>query len=457
MRIHILGICGTFMAGVAVLAKAKGFEVSGCDEHVYPPMSDVLQRAGITVTQGYDPAQLDPRPDYILIGNAMKRGNPLVEYILNQGLPYTSGPQWLAEHILVDRWVLAVAGTHGKTTTASMLAWILTHAGLEPGFLIGGVARNFERSADLGAAPFFVIEADEYDSAFFDKRSKFIHYHPRTLIINNLEFDHADIFTDLAAIQTQFHHLIRTVAQQGLIIHPQNEPAIQDTLAQGCWSATQTLGNDWRADDVRADGSSFSVAYQGKTAGHVNWNLLGLHNVHNGLAAVAAAHHAGVSIEVACQALDQFKSVKRRLEVRGQCQGITVYDDFAHHPTAIATTLHGLRQRVGPQARIIACLECASYTMRAGVHGERLLDSLAEANEIIVQQPQVDEMSELFNRCEQASVFRDVDAIVASLAPRLQHGDHVLIMSNRGFDGIHDKLLSTIDSQALATTNQTAM
>ena len=445
MRIHILGICGTFMAGVAVLAQQKGYEVSGCDSQVYPPMSDVLREAKIELIDHYDPDQLNDSIDLYVIGNAMKRGMPIIEAILNRGLPYVSGPQWLSEHILKDRWVLAVAGTHGKTTTSSMLAWILEHTGFAPGFLIGGVLRNFSNSAQLGKAPFFVIEADEYDSAFFDKRSKFIHYHPRTAIFNNLEYDHADIFPDLAAIQTQFHHFARTIPSQGLIIHPAQDAALKSVLAQGCWTPTQSTGisvGDWQAHDALPDGSAFDVTFHNETCGSVQWGLIGEHNIMNALAAIAAAKHVGISPKLACEALAEFKNVKRRLEVRGQRRGVTLYDDFAHHPTAIATTLAGLRQKIGKQSRIIAILELGSYTMRTGVHRNTLAKSLSEADTIYFQKPTDFDIQPIANECTTAHVLAKVEEIVNQVTQHAKSGDHIVVMSNRGFDGIHDKLLA---------------
>ncbi|MDH3986924.1 MAG: UDP-N-acetylmuramate:L-alanyl-gamma-D-glutamyl-meso-diaminopimelate ligase, partial [Gammaproteobacteria bacterium] len=351
MHIHILGICGTFMGGIALLAREHGVQVSGSDANVYPPMSTQLSEQGISLTEGYDAAQLDAAPDCVVIGNAMSRGNPAVEATLDRGLSYTSGPQWLSEQVLQDRWVLAVAGTHGKTSTASILAWILEYAGLSPGFLIGGIPRNFGISARLGAAPFFVVEADEYDTAFFDKRSKFVHYHPRTLVLNNLEFDHADIFPDLAAIQTQFHHLVRTVPGSGLIVSNADDSNLDAVLQRGCWTAVETVSSaggaaQWQVRKQTDDGRSFDVMLAGELLGTVNWDQLGDHNIHNALVAIAAARHAGVPVAQAIAALAEYQGVKRRMEVRGEVNGVTVYDDFAHHPTAIATTLQGLRRRV---------------------------------------------------------------------------------------------------------------
>jgi len=448
MHIHILGICGTFMGGLALLARERGFNVSGSDANVYPPMSDQLADAGIDVMQGYLPEHLQPSPDMVIMGNAMSRGNAAVEYLLNQGLPYISGPQWLAENILVNRWVLAVSGTHGKTTTSSMLAWILEYAGMRPGFLIGGVPGNFGQSAAIGNTPFFVIEADEYDTAFFDKRSKFIHYHPRTLVINNLEFDHADIFADLAAIQTQFHHLIRTVPSEGLLITPYAVPAIEQTLERGCWTHRQSIDGeraDWQLAEIAEDGHCFSVKHK-QQAAKVSWSLLGRHNVNNALAAIAAAHHVGVTVEHACEALNQFKGVKRRLELRGECRGVKVYDDFAHHPTAIATTLQGLRANIGQQ-RLIAVLEPRSNTMKMGVHAQTLAESLQQADNVILfQDPQfswsLDAIKQQLGH--KAEIHHQVDDIVLQLAQHSEAGDHIVVMSNGGFGGIHQKILDAL-------------
>lgn len=450
MHIHILGICGTFMGGLALLARDRGFTVSGSDANVYPPMSDQLAAAGINVMQGYLAEHLQPAPDMVVMGNAMSRGNPAVEYVLNQGLPYISGPQWLAENILVNRWVLAVSGTHGKTTTSSMLAWILEYAGMQPGFLIGGVPGNFGQSAAIGHTPFFVIEADEYDTAFFDKRSKFVHYHPRTLVINNLEFDHADIFADLAAIQTQFHHLIRTVPAEGLVITPYDVAAIEQTLERGCWTPRQTLDGeqaDWQLTGMAEDGHCFTVQHQQQSA-QVNWSLLGKHNVNNALAAIAAAHHVGVTIEHACEALNQFKGVKRRLELRGVCRGIKVYDDFAHHPTAIATTLQGLRANIGKQ-RLIAVLEPRSNTMKMGVHEQTLAASLQAADKVILYQDphltwSLDSIQQQLG--EHSVLHRSIDDVVAQLVSQSKSGDHIVVMSNGGFGGIHQKILDALDN-----------
>jgi len=454
MRIHILGVCGTFMGGVALLAREAGFEVQGSDANVYPPMSTQLEEQGIELLQGYRPEHLDPAPDQVVIGNAMSRGNPAVEYILDQGLRYTSGPQWLAEHLLQDRWVLAVAGTHGKTTTASMLAWILEAAGLKPGFLIGGVPNNFGVSARLGEAPFFVVEADEYDTAFFDKRSKFVHYRPRTLVLNNLEFDHADIFTDLAAIKRQFHHLIRTVPGSGRLLVNANDANLSDLLDMGCWTPVETVAvgicpGQWQARALAEDGSRFAVLLDGKSQGEVVWNQLGAHNMHNALSAIAAARHAGVPVARGIEALSAFSGVKRRLEVRGEVNGITVYDDFAHHPTAIATTLRGLRDN-RPDSRVLAVLEPRSNTMRMGVHRGELAASLAAADAVWLYQPgelnwDLREVAATLIR--PASVSKDLDELVAAVVDFARPGDRVVVMSNGGFGGIHAKLLDRLQSQ----------
>jgi UDP-N-acetylmuramate: L-alanyl-gamma-D-glutamyl-meso-diaminopimelate ligase len=446
MHIHILGICGTFMGGLALLARELGMTVTGSDANVYPPMSDQLAAAGIELTEGYDPSQLDPAPDLVVMGNAMSRGNPAVEYVLNKGLPYVSGPQWLSENVLRGRWVLAVSGTHGKTTTSSLLAWILEHAGMSPGFLIGGVPDNFGETARLGNTPFFVIEADEYDTAFFDKRSKFVHYQPRTLVVNNLEFDHADIFDDLAAIQKQFHHLIRTVPSEGLIISPRDK-VIEQVFEMGCWTERQTLGNDgdWQAVLKNKDGSEFDVQFEGQTA-TVNWPLLGQHNVSNALAAIAAARHVGVTLQHACQALSEFAGVKRRLELKGEVDQVRVYDDFAHHPTAIATTIAGLRARIGNR-KLVAVLEPRSNTMKMGVHQDSLAQSLIQADRVLLFQDSglnwsLKQVSDMLG--DHVSVFDSVDAIVNTLQKEAAQGDEILVMSNGGFGGIHQKILEAL-------------
>ncbi|PKO92653.1 MAG: UDP-N-acetylmuramate:L-alanyl-gamma-D-glutamyl-meso-diaminopimelate ligase [Betaproteobacteria bacterium HGW-Betaproteobacteria-1] len=455
MHIHILGICGTFMGGIAVLAKAAGHKVTGCDVNVYPPMSTQLEAQGIELIEGFDPAQTALNPDIYVVGNVVSRGNPLMEEILNRGLPYISGPQWLAENVLQGKWVLAVAGTHGKTTTSSMLAWILEYAGLAPGFLIGGVPQNFGISARMPAvprqdanslSPFFVIEADEYDTAFFDKRSKFVHYRPRTAVLNNLEFDHADIFADLAAIETQFHHLVRTVPSQGLVVVNGKEQSLQRVIDRGCWTPVESFGTGtgWQSVNVDA-GGSFDVMLKQQLQGRLSWDLLGEHNRMNALAAIAAARHAGVTAEVAIEALGQFKNVKRRMETRGVVNGITVYDDFAHHPTAIATTVAGLRARIG-NARILAVLEPRSNTMKLGVMKAALPDSLTEADRVFCYGANLgwDAQQALAPIQHKAATFDDMDKLLAAIVQSAEPGDHILVMSNGGFGGIHQQLLDRL-------------
>jgi UDP-N-acetylmuramate: L-alanyl-gamma-D-glutamyl-meso-diaminopimelate ligase len=440
-HIHILGICGTFMGGIAAIAKQSGYRVTGCDANVYPPMSTQLEAQGIELIEGWSAEQLALNPDVFVIGNVVARGNPLMEEMLNRGMPYVSGPQWLAETLLRDKWVLGVAGTHGKTTTSSMLAWILEDAGLNPGFLIGGVPQNFDISARITDAPFFVIEADEYDTAFFDKRSKFVHYRPRTAILNNLEFDHADIFADLAAIETQFHHLVRTVPGNGLIVSNAREQALTRVLARGCWTPVETFGGDtgWRID------ADANVTLNGESMGRLHWDLLGEHNRMNALAALAAARHAGVPVAQGLAALGRFKNVKRRMEIRGVVNGITVYDDFAHHPTAIETTLAGLRHKVG-DARILAVLEPRSNTMKLGVMKAALPDSLALANQVFCYAGNLgwDAREALLPLGEKALVEDDFDALLAAVTRAAQPGDHILVMSNGGFGGIHARLLQAL-------------
>ncbi|WP_339671525.1 UDP-N-acetylmuramate:L-alanyl-gamma-D-glutamyl-meso-diaminopimelate ligase [Dasania marina] len=455
MHIHILGICGTFMGGLAILARQLGHTVSGSDANVYPPMSTQLQEQGISLTEGYDPAQLDPSPDLVVVGNAMSRGNPAIEYMLAQGLKYTSGPQWLSEHLLQDRWVLACAGTHGKTSTASMLAWILDYAKMSPGYLIGGVPADFGVSARLGESPFFVIEADEYDSAFFDKRSKFIHYRPRTAVLNNLEFDHADIFDDLAAIQKQFHHLIRTIPSNGQVILPAHSESLEAVLKQGLWServytsATSTgkvLDEGWSAALQQPDGSVFNVLLDNELAATVNWAHSGQHNVANALSAMAAARHVGVSPDIAAQALSRFQGVKRRMELLAEVNGVAVYDDFAHHPTAIATTLAGLRAKVGQQ-KITAIIEPRSNTMRMGAHLAKLANATQQADRVIwYQPPGLDWSLESVVAASQgrASVNQNIDHIITEVVNSVQPGEQIVIMSNGGFAGIHQKLVSAL-------------
>lgn len=449
MHIHILGICGTFMGSLAILARAQGHKVTGSDQNVYPPMSDLLTEQGIELIQGYDPAQLTSRPDMVVIGNAMKRGNPCVEAVLNQGIPYTSGPQWLHDHVLPERWVLAVAGTHGKTTTAGMLAWILEDCGYQPGFLIGGVPGNFDVSATLGNSPFFVIEADEYDCAFFDKRSKFVHYSPRTLLLNNLEFDHADIFENLAAIEKQFHHLVRVVPGDGKIIAPAQDANLKQVLSMGCWSEEEYTGDNarWQAEKVTNDCGEFGVRYDGEISGRVTWGLVGEHNMQNALMAVAAAHHVGVPVAEACRALGKFINARRRLELRGEVNGISVYDDFAHHPTAILATLQALRSKVGGTARILVVLEPRSNTMKMGISKDDIAPALGRADEVFIFQPANIPwlVSEITERCVQPAYWSgDLDALTNMVAEHAQPGDHILVMSNGSFGGIHDKLLEKL-------------
>ena len=453
MKIHILGVCGTFMGGVALLAKESGIEVSGSDENVYPPMSTLLESQGVDVLSGFDSAHLEA--DQIVIGNVMTRGMPVVEHVLNRKLPYTSGPQWLYENILKDRWVLAVAGTHGKTTTASILAWILEYAGLKPGFLIGGVPENFGVSARLGESPFFVVEADEYDTAFFDKRSKFIHYHPQTVILNNLEYDHADIFPDLEAIKIQFHHLMRMLPSEGLAVANADESNLQDVLERGCWTPVEHFSSEensntsgWSANYINADGSKFDVVLDHEILGTVKWSLFGKHNVSNALAAIAAARHVGVPVEHAIAALSTFKGIKRRMELRGEVKGVQVYDDFAHHPTAIETTLKGLRHNVGNQT-IIAILEPRSNTMRLGIHKESLANSLQIADQVMLFQPKgLDwDMHPVLDKLgDKASLHNDIDALVSSVTKNRKTGDQLVVMSNGGFSGIHEKLLHALEN-----------
>jgi UDP-N-acetylmuramate: L-alanyl-gamma-D-glutamyl-meso-diaminopimelate ligase len=450
LHIHILGICGTFMGGLAVIARQLGYQVSGSDQNVYPPMSTQLEQQGIQLMNGYCAENLDSNPDVVIIGNALSRGNPEVEEVLNRGLNYVSGPQWLAEHVMHDKWVLGVAGTHGKTTTASMLSWILEHQGFNPGFLIGGIPLNFGISARLGGGPenksgFFVIEADEYDSAFFDKRSKFVHYKPRTAILNNLEFDHADIFPDLDAIKRQFHHLVRTIPGEGLIISPECDANINDVLAMGCWTPVEhtsiNASAQWNVELLKADGSQFSVMFENNQQGIIEWSLTGEHNVYNAVSAIAAANHVGILPKDAIAALSQFENVKRRMEVLAKINGVTLYDDFAHHPTAIATTLDGLRKQVGKE-RIIAIVEPRSNTMRLGVHTETLAKSLANADLAIMYQPQnLDwDLSKLNSYADNIEIYQSLDGIIAKLKVEACAGGHFVLMSNGSFGGIYQRL-----------------
>ncbi|MGE0876490.1 MAG: UDP-N-acetylmuramate:L-alanyl-gamma-D-glutamyl-meso-diaminopimelate ligase [Burkholderiales bacterium] len=452
-HLHILGICGTFMGGIAAIARAAGHRVTGCDAAVYPPMSEQLERLGIELIEGYGADQLALAPDVWVVGNVVTRGNPLMEAILDRGDRYVSGPQWLAENVLQGRHVLAVAGTHGKTTTAAMLAWVLERAGLQPDFLIGGVANDFPVSARHGGSRHFVIEADEYDTAFFDKRSKFVHYRPRTAILNNLEFDHADIFSDLAAIEQQFHHFVRIVPSRGRIIANAADAALKRVLARGCWSGLEYFGAapGWQAGVPGSEGE-FEVACDGKVLGRLRWNLLGAHNRLNALAAIAAARHAGVEPAAAIEALAAFGGVKRRMEVKGRARGITVYDDFAHHPSAIRTTLEGLRARVGA-ARILAVLEPRSNTMKLGVLKDELPQSLAAADRVYVLGDGLgwNAAALLAPLGSRAQVHGSLEQLVAAVAADAREGDHVLAMSNGGFGGFHARLLAALGAtKALA-------
>jgi UDP-N-acetylmuramate: L-alanyl-gamma-D-glutamyl-meso-diaminopimelate ligase len=478
MHVHILGICGTFMGGIAAIARAAGHRVTGSDRNVYPPMSTQLEALGIDVIQGFEAAQLDPAPDVVVVGNVMTRGQPVIEALLEMGIPYASGPEWLSREVLKDRWVLAVAGTHGKTTTSSLLAWILEDAGLAPGFLIGGVPANFDTSARLGSDPFFVIEADEYDTAFFDKRAKFVHYRPRTVILNNLEYDHADIYPDVESIQRQFHHLVRIVPGSGRIVWNASDARLEQTLAMGCWTPCEGFARSeagapdalWTARptgrldvrptgglDVRPTGglddfSQFEVLEGGQPRGIVRWQLIGAHNMENALAAIAAARHAGVTVEHAIEALGSFEGIARRMQLRGEVNGVRVYDDFAHHPTAIATTVDGLRRRVG-SARIIAVLEPRSNTMKMGVHQNTLGPSLLGADEVWLFTPPDlgwDAGPIVASLGRRGHASRDIAALASELAKSAKAGDHVLIMSNGGFGGLHGKLLAELERKKSA-------
>jgi UDP-N-acetylmuramate: L-alanyl-gamma-D-glutamyl-meso-diaminopimelate ligase len=449
MHIHILGIGGTFMGGVAAIAKAAGFRVTGSDLNVYPPMSTQLEALGIEFVKGYGAEQLDLKPDMVVVGNALSRGSPVIEAMLDRGMSYTSGPLWLAEQVLHGRHVIAVTGTHGKTTTTAMLTWILEEAGLAPGYLVGGVPGNFESSARLGEPPFFVIEADEYDTAFFDKRAKFVHYRPRTAILNNLEYDHADIYPDVASIRRQFNQLLRTVPGAGRLIVNAQDAELAATLREGCWTPRESfgIGGDWSAHiEPDSAASRFALHFQGREVAHVVWDLMGEHNVMNALAAIGAAQHAGVPPERAARALNAFRGVKRRMEVRGEVGGVTVYDDFAHHPTAIETTLKGLRAKVGA-ARIIAVLEPRSNTMKLGVHRDQLAPALALADKSwFLNSPDLgwDLGQAVSGMGARVSLAGTVDALVKGLAAQVRAGDHVLVMSNGGFGGVHEKLLAAL-------------
>jgi UDP-N-acetylmuramate: L-alanyl-gamma-D-glutamyl-meso-diaminopimelate ligase len=449
-HLHILGICGTFMGGIAAIAQAAGYRVTGCDANVYPPMSEQLEKLGIGLEQGFGEDQLNLRPDLWVIGNVVTRGNPLMEAILDKGERYVSGPQWLAEHILAGRHVLAVSGTHGKTTVTSMLAWVLEREKRTPGFLIGGVPSDFGVSARFSNSNLFVIEADEYDTAFFDKRSKFVHYRPRTVILNNLEFDHADIFEDLASIERQFHHFLRIVPRSGLIVSNGSEPSLERVLAQGAWSPVERFGvpEGWEAGVPDEEGG-FEVAWQGRSLGRVKWGQLGAHNRLNALAVLAAARHVGVEPAAGIEALGSFGGVRRRMQVRGEARGVTVYDDFAHHPTAIRTTVDGLRRKVGA-ARILAVLEPRSNTMKRGVMKDALPDSLTSADRVFVFTGGLGwDAAAVFARLGARATCTDkLDDLVAAIAAEARNGDHVIVMSNGGFGGIHEKLLARLQQGA---------
>jgi len=459
MHLHILGICGTFMGGIAALARAAGHRVTGSDRNVYPPMSTQLAALGIDVIEGYEPDQLGLAPDVFVIGNVMSRGNPLVEAILDSGRPYASGPEWLARHVLQGRWVLGVAGTHGKTTTSSLLAWILEHAGLEPGFLVGGVPLDFGVSARLGAGRHFVVEADEYDTAFFDKRAKFVHYRPRTALLNNLEHDHADIYPDVASIQRQFHLLLRTVPGNGRLVVNAADRHLAEVLAMGCWTpverftADRATPTDWRVAAEPASGyARFSVLHGEREVGEVEWHMLGRHNAENALAALVAARHAGVDEQAALEALRRFGGVRRRLEVRGTVGGVTVYDDFAHHPTAIATTLEGVRRKAG-NGRVIAVLEPRSNTMKLGTHKAALAESLRAADKVFVyQSPEVkwDVADAMQPLGALATVHSDLGRLTDALATEARAGDQLVLMSNGSFGGLHERLIAALKARATA-------
>lgn len=448
-HIHILGICGTFMGGIAMIAKQMGYHVTGSDINVYPPMSTFLAENNIEIIPHFEPSQLQPTPDMIIVGNAMKRGNPCIEYMLENNLPFTSGPQWLHDNLLHRVHVLAVSGTHGKTTTTGMLTWILEKCGQNPSFLIGGIAGNFGVSARFSNSPYFVIEADEYDTAFFDKRSKFVHYNPRTLIINNLGFDHADIFEDIHAIQRQFHHMIRTMPASGCILSFKAMPTVQETLAMGCWSDNQYVGKaqEWFAERITQDCRQFAVFHFGKKVAEVNWDIVGEHNMHNGLMAIAAAHHTGIAIEQACVALGSFINAKRRLEVKGVVNNITVYDDFAHHPTEINATLSALRDKIGKNARILAVLEPRSNTMKMGIHKAEIAPALHHSDAVFLFQPDNIpwNVKEITAQLSIPSETDDnLDTFIAKIAQYAKPTDHILIMSNGSFGGIHQKLLDKL-------------
>ena len=453
MHIHILGICGTFMAGIAAIAKAQGHKVTGCDLNVYPPMSTQLKQLDIKITKGYDVEQVEIKPDIFIIGNVITRGNPLIESILNQKLKYQSGPQWLYENILHNKWVLAVAGTHGKTTTTAMLAWILEANGLAPGFLIGGIPNNFNVSARLpisnnkNSPTFFVIEADEYDTAFFDKRSKFVHYHPNTLILNNLEFDHADIFENIEHIEKHFHHLIRTIPNIGKIIFNNDSLSIKKVLAQGCWSEIEDFGTKGKWTYQKINENEFEVYFQGKSQGVVKWDLIGHHNAQNALAAIAASKHVGISSDKSISALGKFKNVKKRMELLESTRGINIYDDFAHHPTAIKTTLEGLRSKIGKD-RIVAIIEPRSNTMKLGKMKDDLFKSLKEADIIFCFSKNLSwDPRILFKNISNVTVMKDIDILANKIFDSCQPNDNIIFMSNGGFSGLQNKVIKLLKNE----------
>lgn len=449
MHIHILGICGTLMGSIALLAHKQGYKVTGSDENIYPPMSDQLSQLGIVVSSPYSPDHIPSDVDLVMIGNAnLPRGNIAVEYVLEKNIPYTSGAEWLGRYLLHDKWVLAVAGTHGKTTTTSMLAWILEYAGLKPGYLVGGIPANFGESARLGDTPFFVIEADEYDTSYFDRRSKFLHYHPKTVILNNLEYDHADIFPDLEAIQNQFHLLLRTVPKNGLVIYPKEDKNINSVLDKGCWSEHFSIGKSGNlyGDSIVDDFSEFTVFLNSQAAGKISWSLSGKHNMDNALAAIAAARHVGVTPEISCAALCEFKGVKRRMECIYKSESVVIYDDFAHHPTAISTTLDGLRKKVGND-HIMVIIELGSHTMRLGTHESTLKDSIQQADETLWFQPKTiswDMHGKL--RGNNSKVVDSIDTLSKIAVENIRSGlvKHLVIMSNSGFSGLHQKILNQL-------------
>jgi UDP-N-acetylmuramate: L-alanyl-gamma-D-glutamyl-meso-diaminopimelate ligase len=456
MHIHIIGICGTFMGGIAALARAAGHKVTGCDANVYPPMSTQLNDLGIGIIEGYDLSQLDEVPDYVVIGNAMSRGNAMVEAVLDRRIPYCSGPQWLSEHVLHKRHVLAVSGTHGKTTTASLLAWILQDAGLEPGFLIGGIPVNFDVSARFGESKFFVVEADEYDTAFFDKRAKFVHYRPQTLVINNLEFDHADIYTDLDAILWQFHQLMRTVPGNGKVIINGDDKNVARIIEQGCWSSVErfstTQDAEWSAQFSDKGERRLSIARDSGQTAETTWKLGGEHNLQNALAAVAAAQSAGVDFARAVDALARFEGVKRRMERTATVSNIAIYDDFAHHPTAIKSTIAGVKKRY-PGHRVIVALEPRSNTMKMGIHDDTLADSLAAADLVLVYRPSDsnEQFDSIFTSLgSRVTVFGDYDSLVANLCSTLKAGDQMIFMSNGGFGASRQKLTMALQNKRLS-------